>query len=479
MTNRPFWRALSFCACLLLALPAWSAVADDTRLEPAQPFSLAGAAAGETAGEDTLAVSAGAARAEAKALIDRGRFAEAMNLLGPLVRSGEAQPNDVFLFGLAAVGAAQEPGVGEEDRETLLDGAIAAFRIMLIDRPGLVRVRLELARAFFLKGEDDLARQHFEQVLAGEPPEAVAGNVQGFLNRIRARRRWSVNAGFALAPDSNIGASSEERIIYIFNLPFRRDAAELTTSGIGVSVWGGAEYQYPFAERLRLRAGAEAARREYERSDFDQFFLSGHVGPRWLVDGNTEGSLLLSARQRWLGTAPDHRGLGARFEAGRRIGRSVTVSGQASWHERRYRTRDHLDGPVTDVAVRGDWAVTPTVRAELSGGYGKERPEAESQRNESHWVGTDVTVILPWGFTVGAGGEVRWVEYEGNWFPYVRDGSPREDRTRSVRASVHNRGVTLLGFSPELIVVNEERETNAQLYDYERTRGELRFVRQF
>ena len=28
----------------------------------------------------------------------------------------------------------------------------------LIDRPGLVRVRLELARAFFLKGEDSLAR---------------------------------------------------------------------------------------------------------------------------------------------------------------------------------------------------------------------------------------------------------------------------------------------------------------------------------
>jgi hypothetical protein len=27
--------------------------------------------------------------------------------------------------------------------------------------------------------------------------------------------------------------------------------------------------------------------------------------------------------------------------------------------------------------------------------------------------------------------------------------------------------------------VNEERETNAQLYDYKRTRGELRFVRQF
>ena len=84
---------------------------------------------------------------------------------------------------------------------------------------------------------------------------------------MRARRRWSINAGFALAPDSNIGAGSEERTIYIpvFGqpLPFERDAEELTSSGIGVSVWGGAEYQVPIGERLRLRAGGDAARREY------------------------------------------------------------------------------------------------------------------------------------------------------------------------------------------------------------------------
>ena len=61
----------------------------------------------------------------------------------------------------------------------------------------------------------------------------------------------------------------------------------------------------------------------------------------------------------------------------------------------------------------------------------------------------------------------------------MKDGGAREDRTRSLRASVHNRAITVLGFSPELVLVNEERTSNAQLHDYERTRGELRFVRQF
>jgi len=88
-------------------------------------------------------------------------------------------------------------------------------------------------------------------------------------------------------------------------------------------------------------------------------------------------------------------------------------------------------------------------------------------------------VILPAGFTVGAGGEERWTDFEDAWFPHTPSGEDRADRTRSLRLSVHNRAFTLYGFSPELVVVNEERETNAQLYDYQRTRGELRFVRQF
>ena len=389
----------------------------------------------------------------------------------------------LFRDGMTAIEASQKPGVSEEARDAALDKAIATFREMLVADPGLVRVRLELARAFFFKGEDSLARRHFEAVLAGGVPEPVAANIHAFLAEMRARRRWSINAGFALAPDSNIGAGSEERTIYIpvFGqpLPFERDAEELTSSGIGVSVWGGAEYQVPIGERLRLRAGGDAARREYSGSEFDRFFLSTHLGPRWLIDQNTEGSLMASARQRWIGTVPDNRELGARLEVGRRLTSRVTVFANASWHDRRYRMRDHLDGPVMDAALRGSWVVTPTVRANLSVGYAQERPERERERNDSRWLGAGVTVALPLGFTVGGGGEMRWTDFDDEWFPHTPPGENRADRTRSVRLSVHNRAFTLMGFSPAIVAVHEERETNAQLYDYKRTRGELRFVRQF
>ena len=211
----------------------------------------------------------------------------------------------LFKDGMVAVEQAARQ-TDEARRDALLDEAIAVFRKMLVARPGLVRVRLELARAFFLKGEDSPAKGHFEQVLAGKPPAGVALNVQRFLAQIRARKRWSVRLGMAVAPDTNIGAGSDERIIYIdFGgqlLPFRRDQEELTTSGIGVSAWLGGEYQYPLGETgtgsgaslWRLRAGGNLSRKEYRESQFDQMTLTGHVGPRWLIGRGSEASLLLS-----------------------------------------------------------------------------------------------------------------------------------------------------------------------------------------
>ena len=170
---------VAIAACLMLSVPAWGGTDEPVASSAPEASAVAGIA-------------------EARALIREGRFADALGILRPLARGREADPNVLFLIGMTATGASQQPGVSEADGEALLDEAIASFRAMLVDRPGLVRVRLELARAFFLKGEDDLSRRHFEYVLAGNPPQPVVANVRRFLSQIRARRRWDLHAGFAL-----------------------------------------------------------------------------------------------------------------------------------------------------------------------------------------------------------------------------------------------------------------------------------------
>ena len=442
-------------------------------------------AVGEEGGDSAMAAPAqgtsdpAAAAEEAQALLREGRLAEALDLLRPLARGPEVDGDVVFLIGIAATELSRQSGMPDTEREALLEEAIAAFRFMLINRPELVRVRLELARAFFLKGDYDLSREHFEHVLAGNPPATVVANVRRFLAQIRAQRRWTLRGGFALAPDTNIGATSEERIIYISGLPFERDAQELSTSGIGLSAWLSGEHQYPLGDRRRLRVGADVSRRDYVGSRFDQMFVSVHGGPRWLVGANAEASVLASVQRRWIAGDQLYDALGARLEAGRRVSRRVTTNARASVHDRSYRTQTYLDGPVADIMLGGAWIVSSTVRGDAALGWGLERTDLERWRHKRKWLRLGVSVALPRGFTVGGSGEMRWTDYEGNWFPHTTGGEPRGDRTRSLRISVHNRAFAWKGFSPRLSLVHEVRDTNAQLYDYQRTGGELSMVRVF
>ena len=128
---------------------------------------------------------------------------------------------------------------------------------------------------------------------------------------MRARRRWTGYFGFSLAPDTNINAASDVEVIYINGLPFRRGAGQRASSAIGVVGWGGGEYQYPLANRWRLRSGFNVNHREYKGGRFDQTFLAGYVGPRWLISRNTEMSLL-APRASAGGAAPPSTMISAR-----------------------------------------------------------------------------------------------------------------------------------------------------------------------
>ena len=402
---------------------------------------------------------------------------------GPAPAYGQDATGKRFRAGMEALNAAHAIA-DREARDGKLDEAIANFRAILVDRPELVRVRLELARAFFMKGEDTLARRHFEQVLAGEPPEPVVINIQRFLNIMRARRRWEANFGAALAPDSNLNAASGERTIYLDTflgrLLFRLNDPATPESGLGLSIWGGGEHQYPLADRLRLRSGANASMRDYKGRDFDRHSLSAHLGPRRLIDARTEASLLATVDRQWTAGMPETDRFGLRLEGEHRLTPRLALFARASAVRRNCRDCDWLDGPVGDISLGASWAALPVLRIGANAGWSWARADSEHWRNRGPRAGLGATLALPLGFTVGLRASLQRTEYQGRGFAHnTIDRNPREDETQTLSFSVHNRALTVLGFSPRISLVREERDTNAQALDYDRNRAELSFVRQF
>lgn len=417
----------------------------------------------------------------ARALIHRNRFAEALEILKPLTLQDRPDLTDVrFLLGLAASRGSQAAGVVDEERLALLNLAIAAFRSILIKQPELVRVRLELALAFYLKEDDALAQNHFERALVGRPPAALVANINRFLNIMRARRRWRGYFGFSLAPDTNINAASNAATIYIDGLPPLTRTSGLVSSGIGIVGWGGAEYQYPLADRWRLRSGFDLNHREYNGNQFDQTFLASYAGPRWLFSRNTEMSLLATANQRWWGNSPFNYDFGARLEVEHRVYAGFRLSGRAAWQDRKNQQQKGLQGQIMVFSLGANYALFSTVQINGMLGFQQQNALADWWDSQGYWgrVGTDMA--LPWGFTVGVSAEFRWTDFEAGWpLPFRPDGSARRDQTRILQATLLNRAITVFGFSPQVAFSNQVRESNAQLLDFKRNLVELRWVRQF
>ena len=134
MKSFPYRCVLAAAVCFLLAMPAWGAEEDTPSLPPSP------------SADDT------AEQVDAQALIEQGRFEEAIVALRPLLEQGPVEGNVLFLYGLASLEASQRPARTDEEREILLNEAIAAFHTMLVETPGLVRVRLELARRGLSRG---------------------------------------------------------------------------------------------------------------------------------------------------------------------------------------------------------------------------------------------------------------------------------------------------------------------------------------
>ncbi len=395
--------------------------------------------------------------------------------------SDEALTGQRFEAGMAALQAARAAS-DRATRDGKLDEAIAAFRAILVNQPELVRVRLELAYAFFLKEEDRRAKRHFEQVLAGDLPPAVVANLRRFLQVMRQRRRWEAWFGAAIAPDSNLNAASGERTIFLDTdfgrLPFTLDDPAKPESGLGLSLWGGGEYQHPLTDHRRLRIGANASLREYRGREFDRQSLALHLGPRWLIDARSEASLLATVDRQWTAGRPETDRFGLRLEADRRLTPRLSISAQTSAARRNCRGCGHLDGPEGEISLGASWIARPTLRLGGNVGWNWSRAKVEHWRSRGPQVSLGATLALPKGFTLGLRTALERTDYQGSGAAHhTIDRKSRRDETRTFTFSVHNRALTLRGFSPRLSLIREERHTNAQALDFERNRAELSFVR--
>ena len=448
-----------------------------------------------------------AAAAATERLLGQGRVGEALAIIRPVAEARPDSDQATFSMGLAALAvgdAAVRAGVKPKKppAKEHFDLAIRVFRGMLVKHPTNLRVRLELARALFSRGNcltpprnlvkhllgDDCwsAEQHFLRVLGSDAPPQVVLNVRRFIQVCRARKRASGSLSLALAPDTNVNTSTSAQTIPIFGLPFQLDDQARAKSGIGVVGALGTEIQRPLPKlkwlpgtATRLRVGGRIFRREYSGGEFDDSNYGIYAGPRF-ISNKGQMSVLFQADRRAVNGRPYSRQYGLRIEGVRLVTRRIWAGGSI---EGSRQTALGPQGPIGKAGLSWNthafvhYTILPSLSARVMGGNGREETDRFSTRHRSRWAGVMGTYDLPFGFTVTAAQQLFLTNF---WQPNALF-SPNPPKTRLwfSRLQFYNRLIQIKGFSPSISFIREDRNSNLTLYSYERFRVEGGFVRVF
>ena len=145
--------------------------------------------------------------AQLRSLLEAGQATQAYQLALPHLAEQEGNADFDFLYGQAAIDAGK------------VNEGIYALERVLFANPQHLRARLELARGYFLVGEDRSARREFERVLATNPPAAVKDKINYFLAAIRLREteyRTTASAyvEYGVGHDSNVNSAPVDANFY-------------------------------------------------------------------------------------------------------------------------------------------------------------------------------------------------------------------------------------------------------------------------
>ncbi|MBB5516296.1 hypothetical protein FHS89_002322 [Rubricella aquisinus] len=396
--------------------------------------------------------------AEAEAALVNGAPVEALDILDRL----EVDPADdplqiLFIEGLAAMDAGQ------------FQRAIRALEAMVTAAPDLTRPRLELARAYFLAGDDGNAMRQFELVTGGITDLAVLDTIEQFLAEIEARRTLWYSFSIGLAPDTNINAATDAATVDLafIGLPFDVPADARAQSGTGLETSLGLDWRgRPDEVGGRWTAGATLFAREYSDDRFDDRLIDVTLGRQvrlsdWTLTFGPKALI------RQSGGAVSERGYGLRLQGTHtpRATRQLSFSLGKDWDhnlltDRRMARASASAGIVEALSGRTRAGVTLS----LDRYHGEATTEA---RGVVGLTGLFYTEFAD-GLTVALRPRVSLAVYDQAVNGI--SGNRRRDITYGLPVEVSHRRLRIAGFQPYGQITWEQRDSVNPFFEYDRQR---------
>jgi tetratricopeptide (TPR) repeat protein len=401
--------------------------------------------------------------AAAAILIQADRLDDAKVVLAHVLQLTPDDNEAIFLVGMVAVA------------EKRYNAAIQEFRRILAAEPDRERVRLELARAFFLNADYDNAERNFKFARAGDLPAETKVTIDQYLAAILRLRRWSYNVGVALADDTNVNGATSVRTIDLYGVPFTLSDNARQKTGVGIAIDVGGEWSPLLWESTKARLGAAVHRLEYGGHSFDDMTTSVYAGPeflflRWQMD------TLITSFRRWYGGEPYNEGIGGRGIVSYAVSQALELTTALDLQTVSYRVATFQNGPLISGNVNLGYTLSPSSTVLVSGGFASQKAKLAAFADSTYWFALDYYRDLPWGFSGNFQPAYSWTRYDA---PLAAFGVIRADRTLALRFDVLNRRIEYGGFAPRLSYIYVSQQSSIALYRFSRNQVQLGLTRQF
>ena len=387
--------------------------------------------------------------AAAQRLLSAENYQALGEVLAPLLAMPEPPLEALFLSGMAAMQTGN------------YSAAAGHFRAMLTRDPSLIRPRLELALALQKSGEREAARYHYEQVLSAPLPDAVKWNIYRQLSDIRARTP-SLRLSLELASDTNPQQITSSKVVMIGGLPYT-----LSDSTQGELKWGvaaAAELLYPLPADPAWFAQVYGLAYEYPGRELDNLYGQASIGKRFEWRHNeialSAGSHVSSYQDR-----RQYAGWLVRATGQWVMSSNLAWLGEASVKSYDYSRLKFLNGKLSALNATAVFISNPVRRWEFGVGVAHYLAVEDAY---SYWqpsVSARVSHEWPGGWITGMRVQAQQTACEA---PDPFFGLERKDIEGRVELEILNRKIRWRGFSPQLMVGYVKRDSNLEIYRYDR-----------
>ncbi|HEX4985097.1 MAG TPA: surface lipoprotein assembly modifier [Burkholderiales bacterium] len=398
--------------------------------------------------------------AQASRLLEAGRIDEAQAIVTPLRARAHPDLQVLFLSGALHFIAGR------------YDEAAAEYRLMLARDPTLPRPRLELARALYLARDYQASRYHFEQALALPLPEPVRRNVLAYIDAIRERLP-SFSFSLDVVADSNPTQATSSETVQIGGLLFRLDDKARSQEARGALLTAQARLPLPSDPSLFARGYVEYY--DYPGRGIDQLYVQATAGKHFNL-GEHGVDVEAGGHDFNYGGRTLYGGVALRVADFVRAGQALGVLIAADSKQLDYDDFPFLSGWQHTASV--DLRRALDARSSLSGGLAYALGTAEERAFAFERPAANLRYLREW-----RGGWISSLSWQYSYYHFrARDpffGIVREDRENVAELGILNRYLSYRGVSPRITLGYANRDSNLDLYSYERTYVRVGIVTEF